>query len=734
MKLTTLQDREMSKKVDCVITQSEQGKKVYQNISTIKHTPTTVEASQLEPVAVQDLSADTIHTGRVLIVQTVGDAHISSKDHYNSSSSFIQLVISDGDVTKLDNVLVVVVANYRLPGKGPIQKEVALAFPAGVVLAIKEPNVVQNSNFSVVHIANPDDDIEFIEDVNHCHLVDRHADWKESLAARLPKDIEGWRLRGNDFYTQGRYGRALSCYDLGLAGFDKDHSILQLNKLAALLALQRYHECIPLGLILLQKLPQEIKVYARMGKAYYALGLYEQASDSYKKLLKISPKYEEAVLYTKKCKERIEERDNGIYDLKSIRQQAKSTSENPFEQFVDCSEYIGPVDIIQTETMGRGLIVTRDVPLGTLLIVSKGVGVLDQEYKEENMPGLIKQAIKSNPLAKKQLSVLYSGEEDVAKSKNINNNKNPTTTENNVNQTYLDDPLSQIPLDDERIQRIIRYNTYHEYEQPTCGVWPIPSLINHSCLGNVTRFLIGDMMFIHATTNIKANQEIMANYTCRILPSYAARMSWLDEYFGVKICHCQLCQFDQQDTEISRTARDKLDSVYRHKFTQKTLKLVDVPLLENHMRAVKNTYRDKEGRQLALDLFSPLTAIALAYQSVDHHKCLDTYFEILRVTGITVDLSDAENRALTLSQTPIKFTTTCPQKPWYFESIYTFMHLAHYSFIIKKVMQARLFLALYRLASNLFQGWSTQEQNIHKLRTGVDKKLLAFNDTIEFTN
>ncbi|EGG23799.1 hypothetical protein DFA_05935 [Cavenderia fasciculata] len=684
----------------------------------------TADASELEPIGITDLSVDTVNTGRVLVVKTIADAYVIS------GNGTIQLLVSDQTTesgTAADNnnnnnnhAIIVTIRNFRLPGK--VINETSLLFPRGVVLAIKEPIVVTISDNVFVHITHSNN-FDFIEDVNYCHLV--NAEWKESLAARLPKDIEGWRLRGNDFYTQRYYDRALSCYDLGLAGFDKDHSILQLNKLAALLALQRYYECIPLGFLLLKKLPQEIKIYARMGKAYYALGLYEQASDSYKKLLKISPKYEEAVLYTKKCKERIEERDNGKYDLEKIRKQVKSEVGHmgkEHEQFADCSEYLGPLEIILTETMGRGLAVTKDVPFGTLLMVSRGIGSSDRSDPDlNNMMEAIKQATKHNPLLKAQVSHLYSGGDQLT---------TPATI-SDFNQ--LDGPAANKPIEQARIEGILAHNMILDRDYQSATVSPLASLINHSCLGNATRFRIGDMMFTYATTNIRANQEVFVSINNLMLPSYKLRMEHISR-LGVTNCRCMLCQSDLHEPNHIREARHQLDQVFRSQFQHRQGRLgsSDIPLLKTHIKAVKTLNPDFKER-LAFDLFSPLGCLASISEDKDALKVVS---EILHASGINLDLFDAENRRPSPSTTPIKFTIPCPRVPFYYENTTALLNMAFLTLTINplQVMMARCLLALFRQCSTIFEGLTFKEQDIEYLKKGASKTLLTFHDTVELIN
>ncbi len=50
-----------------------------------------------------------------------------------------------------------------------------------------------------------------------------------------------------------------------------------------------------------------------------------------------------------------------------------------------------------------------------------------------------------------------------------------------------------------------------ENDGPT-GVWLVSSAINHSCIGNVSRSFVGDLLLLRANRHIKAGDEILMRY------------------------------------------------------------------------------------------------------------------------------------------------------------------------------------------------------------------------------
>ncbi|MCO5557810.1 hypothetical protein L7F22_011382 [Adiantum nelumboides] len=73
-----------------------------------------------------------------------------------------------------------------------------------------------------------------------------------------------------------------------------------------------------------------------------------------------------------------------------------------------------------------------------------------------------------------------------------------------------------------------------------CGLYLIPSLINHSCHRNTSRLIIGGAMILHAATDIKKGEEITITYWSTVAPFQRRRKSSLSMKFGFA-CKCKRC-------------------------------------------------------------------------------------------------------------------------------------------------------------------------------------------------
>lgn len=89
----------------------------------------------------------------------------------------------------------------------------------------------------------------------------------------------------------------------------------------------------------------------------------------------------------------------------------------------------------------------------------------------------------------------------------------------------------------------------------SAGVWISASYINHSCIPNVERAFIGDMIVIRAAQNLAAGSELTHNYVS-VLDGYEERQNALANY-GFR-CDCRRCQIERETPIACRQKRCQL--------------------------------------------------------------------------------------------------------------------------------------------------------------------------------
>jgi hypothetical protein len=90
----------------------------------------------------------------------------------------------------------------------------------------------------------------------------------------------------------------------------------------------------------------------------------------------------------------------------------------------------------------------------------------------------------------------------------------------------------------------------------SAGLWILASYINHSCLGNVEKEYIGDLMLLRATRPIASGEEITHAYD--LSSDYDARREALMRTWGFK-CDCKLCVAEEEDSSAVRKRRRELE-------------------------------------------------------------------------------------------------------------------------------------------------------------------------------
>ena len=82
------------------------------------------------------------------------------------------------------------------------------------------------------------------------------------------------------------------------------------------------------------------------------------------------PHNSEASTFLERAQSRSVEQKSGVYNFKQLQANVNT----PRSPHLDHATYIGPVEVRQTESKGRGLFVTKDVKAGDLLLCEKAFG------------------------------------------------------------------------------------------------------------------------------------------------------------------------------------------------------------------------------------------------------------------------------------------------------------------------------------------------------------------------
>jgi hypothetical protein len=177
----------------------------------------------------------------------------------------------------------------------------------------------------------------------------------------------------------------------------------------------------------------------------------------------------------------------------------------------------------------------------------------------------------------------------------------------------------------------------------SCGIWIKASYINHSCLGNVRRSFIGDMMIVRATKDMDAGTELMFPYEA---PEgiYTSKAEQKFKNWGF-VCRCALCE-DIKATMSSEVTKRKSLLEQLNRLCDSNVRDLP-PKFERLLKALNETYARPVEEVPRLMLWDPQLLLTRIYmQQPDLTKALESVGKTLRLLGFVVTGLDRTPAAL----------------------------------------------------------------------------------------
>ncbi|KAI9139522.1 hypothetical protein BKA69DRAFT_1126471 [Paraphysoderma sedebokerense] len=428
------------------------------------------------------------------------------------------------------------------------------------------------------------------------------------------------RRAGNVFFINKKYKEAIEKYTEALAIAPNDALVLS-NRAAAYLALNNSSKALEDSTEAIKHDSTNIKSYFRKGKALLALKRYTEAKEILKAAKKLDEKSKE-VSELLNLAVQFENEKEGVYDFSSIWQEAHKTLSPRLNHL----EYIGPVEIKAIPGKDLGLVATKFIPKNTLILVSKAfemifphevsdeffefsIKVCDRELDAPQVALFSRIAEKFGSYSveqKRNLYNLYAGS-DFESNTTIRRNSSLHDLMNTL--SIQDESDDELDVEYPRISRILYFNSFSAYTDPLykelhqnqemsdeieqiepCGLWILPSYINHSCRENANRFFIGDFMFIRSIQDIQEGEEITMTYIDST-KDYDVRQDTISQ-FGFK-CECEVCEADKKIPTKVRIERQKqMETVWdlRHKIhATRQASTGQLKKLETLMKQIQST-------------------------------------------------------------------------------------------------------------------------------------------------
>jgi tetratricopeptide (TPR) repeat protein len=428
-------------------------------------------------------------------------------------------------------------------------------------------------------------------------------------------------------------------YDLALK-LAPNHPVINLNRSAALLNLDRNLDAYDSAALALESKSEQIdleKIHYRMTTAAYRLGRWESSITYYTSLTKLRPDQKSYSDGLTRARVRLREQETGLFDVKSLSEAVVAAHTRKSISIADASDYVGPIEIVEIEGKGKGVIVTKNVKRGTLLMASKAIAVTAPvpSFGTSFQFGTSTMAISGDAAfwtAAKAVQFLRKNPHRAAEVYSIW-----------AGRSRRDDVIPDGVIDTGRIYRSCQASGFKE---PCCficaydvrqlpggdvpmGIWSLPSFLNHSCFGNADRFTHGNLMMVHAVTDLKKGDEVTIEY----LPAAddLDRQTRFETSFGFR-CTCPVCAEEEKNPLLLR----RMEIYSEVQGLMKAGGPSDIPTLEHLLQEMEATYGNDRFR---IPLARPWSIVANWYRKLsEKEKSLEAWKKCVRYSSSHVPL------------------------------------------------------------------------------------------------
>lgn len=404
---------------------------------------------------------------------------------------------------------------FRRPSCEPV-------FNTSSVTAVREPYIKSKAEGYFIRVDTPSD----------LDVWPPHSASARPLKS-LPITLEQYRAQGGDLFAKQRWHEAISAYEAAIWHFSdaNEVSVLRLNASAGYLkirlpgkALQHLDLCDSSALTALQAQ----KLDFRRANALYDLRRYSEAQPMLR-LSKNGTQEPSVKQLQEKIEARLAESEEGpeALDWPRIYKDAQQTG-SP-----DVADWVGPLEIRSFEDRGRGLCATRGIHAGEVLLVAKPLAIVRPMDVPKNVIVGI-NLVSGTPDAPSQVSVVSELIERTVDDKAFAHRLGDIYAGPWFPPPSVPQPARAAevpPIDAGRIEGMITYNSFkpescvvdmleediRESQQSEMmekllspsGLYHIPSMINHACLGNAHYTFYGDVLVVRSTEAIGTGQEVL---------------------------------------------------------------------------------------------------------------------------------------------------------------------------------------------------------------------------------
>ncbi|KAK5050943.1 hypothetical protein LTR84_003502 [Exophiala bonariae] len=519
----------------------------------------------------------------------------------------------------------------------------------GKVLIVKEPYIVK--------IIDDSDEERLAIRVEHASDVIFLPEWDERIPNFWQKyivpdliPVSMWKAQGNFHFGKARYFSAIECYTKALEGCPtaEEAQILRLNRALAFIKSKHFDGALS-DLDSASKIqkPNE-KALFRNASALYGLERYRDCCETLKTLCLEYPKNGEARAELTRAINRLAEQKYGRYSFSQLYK--KVSIDGP--RLLDQATFIGPICVKAAGFRGRGLFTTKPVKTGELLLCEKAfayapktqvdvaISILSPGYgiaTEEKLTTVVVQKLYRNPSLIPAITDLHHGSYKPVDVAEVDGTPIIDTflVKRIINLNGFDCPLSDResymtnPLDGMDLVK-----KPDEMMSQGCGLWHMASYMNHCCIRNVGRAIIGDMMIVSATKDLPADTELTTWYAIPSADNHTELQTTLDGW-GFN-CDCEMCKDHQVTKESVLSKRKSLRADCQE--CAKDFEEMNVAKMESLFRALEDTHSRPASEVPRLSVYDVALILARLYmRKTDAYETINWSLKVLSSLGFFIE-------------------------------------------------------------------------------------------------
>ena len=362
-----------------------------------------------------------------------------------------------------------------------------------------------------------------------------------SRKERSVSEADGIRAEGNGKFVSGDLIGAIEAYDAALRLNAADGSA-HANKAECYLRARVFDKALESACEALKhargEKTAELKAMYKKAMALNGLARYAEAAKTAEEGAALASDPEDAAVRATlekvklECDMLKEQAFAGLFDLGSLYLNRMNAS------FRRCADYIGPVKISKLSNGRRGVVTTSAVRAGDLLVVQSPLSAapFDKNVERNIVIGLY-EAARAHPADWAILKSLPTSSEDEEKDA-----PDMSVFRKHISAANRDSaPVPQSPDELAFLPKVV--NNCAISGRKLCGVWAIPSFMNHSCVPSAHRVNVGKVMLVFASRDLSAGAEVTIKYYDTLIPkkdrdAFASRRGYA--------CNCVRCAFESQ--------------------------------------------------------------------------------------------------------------------------------------------------------------------------------------------